>query len=119
MNLLQEITKPYLRNDLPSLEVGHKVKVFIGRLSKSDKKHNFFSFGGIITREKRKKQINYAFTVINGDGKMVIKQTFFYHSPLIIKIEKLGKVKLTKKKQKRKICRANLGFLERELVAKK
>ena len=120
MNLLQEIAKPYLRNDLPSLQVGEKVKVFIGRLPKNDEKeHKFSSFSGIIIKQRRKNQLNYAFTVLNGDSKMVIKQIFFYHSPLIVKIEKLGKIKLTKKKRSRKIRRANLSFLERELAAKK
>jgi len=121
MNLLQEIAKPYLRNDLPSLQVGEKVKVFIGRLPKNDdkKEYKFSSFSGIIIKQRRKNQLNYAFTVLNGDNKMVIKQIFFYHSPLIVKIEKLGKIKLTKKKRSRKIRRANLSFLERELAAKK
>lgn len=122
MNLLQEIAKPHLRNDLPSLQVGERVKVFISKFSKSDEKdkeYKPFSFSGVIIRQKRKNQLNYAFTVLNGDSKMVIKQTFFYHSPLIVKIEKLGKIKLTKKKRSRKIRRANLGFLERELAAKK
>ena len=110
MELLQEITKPYLRNDLPSLEVGYKVKVFTGQLFKSDKKYNFFSFEGIIIKEKRKKQLNYAFTVINGESKIVIEQIFFYHSPLIAKIEIL---------EKHKFRRANLSFLKKKLTAKK
>jgi ribosomal protein L19 len=121
MNLLQKIAELYLRNDLPSLQVGEKVKVFIGRPSKSDdkKEHKFSSFSGVIIKQRRKKQLNYAFAVINGDSKMIIKQTFFYHSPLIVKIEKLGKIKITKKKRSRKIRRVNLSFLERELAAKK
>jgi ribosomal protein L19 len=118
MNFLQEIAKPYLRNDLPSLQVGEKVRVFISQFSKIDKEDKFFSFNGTIIKQRRKKQLNYAFTVLNEDSKVVIKQTFFYHSPLIVKIEKLGKIKLSKKERSRKIRRANLGFYEREITAK-
>lgn len=107
MDLLQEITKPYLRNDLPSLRIGEKVKVI---MKVPDKRP--FSFEGIIISQKRPKQISYNFTVLKESNKLVIKQIFFYHSSLIIDIKKIGMVN-------QKIRRAKLNFLERNLAAKK
>ena len=78
MDLLQEITKTHLRNDLPTLQTGEKVKVFISKNLESEKKENrFFSFQRIIIKKRKKKQLNYAFTVLNGDSKVIIKQIFF------------------------------------------
>ena len=88
MDFLQEITKSYLRNDLPSLQNGKKVEVII-KSSKSGK-NNFFSFKGIIIKQRRKKKLDYAFTVLSKDKKVVVKQIFFYHSPLILEIKELG-----------------------------
>lgn len=107
MDLLQEITKPYLRNDLPPLKIGEKVKVI---MKVSDKRLS--SFEGIIISKKRPKQISYNFTVIKESSKLVIKQIFYYHSSLIVDIKKMGMVN-------RKVKRAKLNFLERNLAAKK
>ena len=110
-SLLDQITKPYFRNDLPSLEVGEKVEVIMK--IQSQEKHNFSSFKGIIIAQKRKKQISHNFTVLDDESKkLVIKQTFFYHSPLIIKIKKLGRIN-------QKVRQAKLYFYERKLSARK
>lgn len=113
MDLLQEITKPYLRNDLPSLQIGEKIEVITKIFDKDNKeKFRLSSFKGIIVSRKRPKQISYNFSVLKESNKLTIKQTFFYHSSLIAEIKKLGMVN-------QKVRRAKLYFLERKLAAKK
>src|SRR4051812_49614724 len=93
MDLLQEITKPYLRNDLPSLQIGEKIEVITKIFDKENKeKFRLSSFRGIIISQKRPKQISYNFTVLKESSKLVIKQIFFYHSSLIVDIKKMGMV---------------------------
>jgi ribosomal protein L19 len=113
MDLLQEITKPYLRTDLPPLRIGERIEVVIKIPDKENKeKYKLASFKGIIIAQKRKKQISYNFTVLHESNKLAIKQTFFYHSSLITSIKKIGIIN-------QKVRRAKLYFLERELAAKK
>lgn len=113
MNVIQEITKPYLRNDLAPVKVGEKVEVLVKIFEKGNKeKYKLASFKGIVISVKRRKQISCVFAVLRESNKVNIKQVFFYHSPLIAKIKKLGQIN-------RKIRRAKLFYLERELNAKK
>ncbi|CAI2183917.1 15974_t:CDS:1 [Funneliformis geosporum] len=113
MDLMQEITKPYLRKDFLSLQVGEKIKVTTKVFDKGNKeKYRISNFEGIIISQKRPKQINYNFAVLKEGSKLVIKQTFFYHSPSIINIKKMGMIN-------QKVRQAKLYFLERELAAKK
>jgi len=112
-NLLEKITKSYLRDDLPSLQIGEKVEVVTKIQDKENKeKFKLSSFKGIIIAQRRKKQISYNFTVLHESNKLTIKQTFFYHSPLIAEIKKMGKIN-------QKVRRAKLYFLERKLASRK
>lgn len=113
MDLLQTITQPYLRTNLPPLQIGEKVEVLTKIFDqKEPDKAKLISFAGTIISQKRPKQISYNFTVLKESNKVIIKQTFFYHSPSIAEIKKLGKVN-------QKVRRAKLYFLARELAAKK
>ncbi|WP_172575225.1 50S ribosomal protein L19 [endosymbiont GvMRE of Glomus versiforme] len=111
-SLLDQINQPYLRNDLPSLEIGEKVKVIMGIQGKESKEAHMSSFEGTIIAQKRKKQISYNFTVLHESNKLIVKQVFFYHSPLIVGIKKLGRIN-------QKVRRAKLYYWERKLVARK
>lgn len=95
-NLLTEITKNYLRSDLPSLQVGEEIKV-TAKVN-NEEKAKLFTFKGIIIKCKNPKQISYNFTLLDKD----IKRIIFYHSPLIKSIEKIGQ---------KKVRRANLSYL--------
>lgn len=108
--LLNQINKSYFRKDLPLLEVGDKIEV-ISKILKKEKT-KFSSFKGIIISQKRKNQISHTFTVLQESNKLIIQQTFFYHSPLIEKIKKTGRIN-------QKIRRAKLYFLARRLAEKK
>src|SRR5437763_10604057 len=113
MDLLQEITKPYLRNDLPSLRTGEEIEVVTKVFNKDNKKeYKLSAFRGTIISRKRPKQISYNFTVFKESKKLVVEQIFFYHSSLIVSIRKIG---MTNKK----VRRAKLYFLERKSIAKK
>lgn len=112
-NLLSQITKPYLRNDLPTLNVGEKIEVISKIFDKKDKeKYKLSSFRGIVISQKKKQQLNYNFTVLHESNKLILKQIFFYHLSLIVEIKKLGQIN-------QKVRRAKLYFLERKLAAKK
>jgi len=112
-HLLKQITKSYLRDDLPPLQVGEKVEVITKIQNKENKeKFKLSSFKGIIIAQRRKKQISYNFTILHESSKLVIKQTFFYHSRLIAEIKKMGKIN-------QKVRRAKLYFLERKLASRK
>ena len=84
MDLLQEITKPYLRNDLPSLRTGEEIEVVTKVFNKDNKKeYKLSAFRGTIISRKRPKQISYNFVVLRESTKLIIKQTFFYHSSVL------------------------------------
>lgn len=116
MDLLQEITKPYLRNDLPSLRTGEEIevvtKVFNNKDKDNKKEYKLSAFRGIIISQKRPKQISYNFTIFKESKKLVVKQIFFYHSSSIVSIKKIGMTN-------QKVRRAKLYFLERKSIAKK
>jgi len=115
-NLLNQINKSCLRHDLPNLAVGEKVEVIIKTktLDKDSKqeKDKLTSFQGIIISWKRPRQISCNFTVLKESSKIIVKQIFFYNSPLIVEIKKLGQIN-------RQVRRAKLYFLEREMAKKK
>src|SRR4051794_40210418 len=112
MNILHEIASSYFRNDLPSLEVGEKVEVVNKIWDKKDpKKYRLSSFKGTIIACRNKKQISYTFTVLKESKKIMVKNIYFYHSPLIDNIKKIGKLP--------KVRRAKLFYLERLLAEKK
>src|SRR5205085_12649666 len=102
MNNLEEISKQYFRTDLPSLEIGDKVKVITRSILKNEKgEYRLTHSEGIVIAQKNEQQISYNFTVIEEAEKVVIRNVFAYHSPLIVKIQKLGKIN-------QKVWQANL-----------
>jgi len=110
-SLLQKITDPCLRKDLPNLKPGKKVEVITKVTDKKDpNKHKFSSFKGIIIAVRKKNQINCTFTVIKESSKVIVKIVYFYHSPLISAIKEVGKMP---------VRRAKLFYLERALAKKK
>ena len=116
MNIISEITNKYLRNDLPKLEIGDEIKVFIKtteiikKKGKKEEKFRFTKFEGIVIAKRNEKLISYTFSLLKENKNIVTTIIFLYNSPLISKIEKIGKIK---------VRRAKLFFLERELYAKK
>jgi len=131
--LLEEINNNNIRKDLPELMIGDIVEITSnffdnnnikindrdkGQEKKKIKKEKFLVFKGTIIAKKNPKSISYSFSVINsiskksGKNKIIIRTIFFYHSPSIISIKKIGKSDL-------KIRRAKLFYWERKLAKKK
>src|ERR1044072_8663108 len=100
MDALHDITKQYFRTDLPSLQVGDKVKITTKNLNrnkktKKDEKEKHTHFEGTVISQKNKGQISYTFSVLKknkGSEKMAIRIIFSYHSPSIVNIKKIGKI---------------------------
>ena len=113
MDTLQEINKQYFRTDLPELQVGDKVEVITKSFNKSEKdKQRLIRFKGTVITQKNKQQIGYTFSVLKASRKVAVKSVFLYHSPLIVSINKLGRIN-------QKVRRAKLYYLERELFKNK
>ncbi len=110
--LIEEITKPQMRDDLPVVSVGENIEVVTKLFDKKNKeKFKLTSFKGTVIATRRKKQISYNFAVMKEANRLVVKKIFFFHSPLIVEIKKLGKI--------RKVRRAKLFYLERLVSEKK
>lgn len=110
--LIREITKAQIREDLYPVKVGENVEVVTKVLDKKDlEKFKLNSFKGTVISCKRKNHISKNFSVIKESNKLIIKKIFPFNSPLIVEIKKLGKIK--------KVRRAKLYYLERNLSDKK
>ena len=124
MDVLSKISKQYFRTDFPSLQVGDKVEVATKHFNQNEKenkndsnkqKSRLTRFKGAVIAQKNPGQISHTFSVLKeskGSDKLAIRSTFSYHSPFIISIKKTGKIL-------RKVRRAKLYYLERELAKKK
>ena len=122
MDTIRDITKQYFRTDLPPLQVGDKVEITIKNLNKTEKaitdeksKYRLTHFKGTVITQKNRGRISYTFSVLRegkGRDKVVVRSVFSYNSPLIASIQKLGKIN-------KKVRRAKLYYLERELTRKK
>lgn len=107
---LRELEQQNFRTDLPSLKVGEEVKVTLQRLRELKKEgrgsNSTFIIGEIIAL-KNPRRISYTFTLLGkGSNRVAFTAKFLYHSPLILKIEKLNSAK-------RKIRRAKTYYLTR------
>src|SRR3954469_6794316 len=106
-SLPQELERQNFRNDLPPLKVGEEVKVTLQRfreLKKEGRGSNSTFIIGEIIALKNPQRISYTFTLMGKGAAFTVK--FLYHSPLILKIEKLADAK-------RKIRRAKTYYLTR------
>jgi ribosomal protein L19 len=113
MDTIRDITKQYFRTDLPPLEVGDEVEITTKNFNQNEKdKFRLTHFKGAVIAQKNKGQISYTFSVLKESKKVVIRSIFSYHSPLIVSIKKLGKIK-------EKVRRAKLYYREREQARKK
>ena len=122
MDTIRDITKQYFRTDLPPLQIGDKVEITTKNFNKNEKvknneepKHRLTHFKGTVITQKNPGRISYTFSVLKdskGNEKVAIRSIFSYHSPLIVEIKKLGKIR-------EKVRRAKLYYLERELAKKK
>ena len=95
MQLVQEITKKQLRNDVPNFKPGDTLKVYV-TIKEGDKSRIQLFEGVCIAR--RGGGISETFTVRKVSYQVGVERTFPIHSPIIDRIEvvKIGKVRRAK-----------------------
>ena len=95
MQLVQDITKKQLRNDIPDFKAGDTVKVYV-KIKEGDKTRTQLFEGVCIARQG--KGIAETFTVRKISYQVGVERTFPIHSPIIDRIEvvKIGKVRRAK-----------------------
>ena len=84
MNVLQQITEEYKKNDLPAFNVGDTVKVYIK--IKEGSRERIQVFEGFVLK-KQNGGISETFTVRRIASGVGVEKTFPIHSPKIEKIE--------------------------------
>ena len=95
MQLVQDITKKQLRNDIPDFKAGDTVKVYV-KIKEGDKTRTQLFEGVCIA--KKGGGISETFTVRKISYQVGVERTFPIHSPIIDRIEvvKIGKVRRAK-----------------------
>ena len=95
LNLVNEITKSQMKNDLPNLKAGQTVKVDV--MIKEGEKSRIQVFEGIVIRVQGS-GIGKTFTVRKISNGVGVERTFPIHSPLVDKITvvRTGKVRRAK-----------------------
>ena len=93
--LLNAVTKSYMKNDLPEFRAGDTVKVHV-RIKEGDKERIQVFEGLVIYRHGG--GISETFTVRKISSGVGVEKIFPLHSPMIAKIEvvRLGKVRRAK-----------------------
>jgi len=93
--LLEAVTKPYLRTDIPSFRPGDNVKVHV-RIKEGDRERIQVFEGLVISR--RGGGISETYTVRKISSGLGVERTFPVHSPMVAKIEvvRRGKVRRAK-----------------------
>jgi len=94
--LLKLVEERYLRKDLPEIKPGRLVRVW--QRFQEKKRTLVQPFEGIVISLKNKRSLRKMFTVRGEAGGQVIEKTYPYHSPVIEKIEILGKGKTRRAK---------------------
>ena len=82
--LIQEITKAYMKNDVPEFRPGDTVKVYV-RI-KEGEKERLQLFEGLVIK-RRGGGISETFTVRKNSYGVGVERTFPIHAPIISKIE--------------------------------
>ena len=93
--LIDQITKEYMKNDVPEFRPGDTVKVYV-RIKEGDKERLQLFEGLVIKR--RGGGISETFTVRKNSYGVGVERTFPVHTPMVAKIEVLrhGKVRRAK-----------------------
>ena len=93
--LINEITKEYMKNDVPEFRPGDTVKVYV-RIKEGDKERLQLFEGLVIKR--RGGGISETFTVRKISYGVGVERTFPVHAPVVAKIEvaRKGKVRRAK-----------------------
>lgn len=86
--LIEKITKDYMKNDVPEFRPGDTVKVYV-RI-KEGEKERLQVFEGLVIK-RRGSGISETFTVRKNSYGVGVERTFPVHAPIISKIEVVRK----------------------------
>ena len=95
LQLVEQITKKQMRNDIPDFKPGDTLKVYVK--IKEGNKYRIQLFEGVCIARKGK-GISETFTVRKISYQVGVERTFPIHSPIIdhIEVAKIGKVRRAK-----------------------
>ena len=107
MNKLHELTKDYLKSDLPEFNSGDTVSVSV--LVREGNKERIQKYEGVVISKKGGKGLDASFTVRKVTNGVGVERIFPLHSPTIssINVKRRGKVR-----------RAKLNYLKNVIGAK-
>ena len=107
MNKLHELTKDYLKSDLPEFDSGDTVSVSV--LVREGNKERIQKYEGVVISKKGGKGLDASFTVRKVTNGVGVERIFPLHSPTIssINVKRRGKVR-----------RAKLNYLKNVIGAK-
>ena len=102
MNKIQELTKEYLKNDIPQFSSGDRVSIDYRVIEGGKERIQKFE-GDVIS--KKGTQIEASFTVRKISGGVGVERIFPLHSPMIseLKVLRKGKVRRAKLNYLRKL----------------
>ena len=96
MNKLHEITKDYLKNDIPEFDSGDTVSVNV--LVREGNKERVQKYEGVVVSRRGGKGLDASFTVRKVTNGVGVERIFPLHSPIIssINVKRRGKVRRAK-----------------------
>lgn len=98
MDIIDNITKKYLKNDFPSLKIGDKVEVITiyptKKQNNREEKDRLIINKGIVIAQKNIGKISHNFKIISDKGNKLLatKTIISYNSPLTKEIKLLGRI---------------------------
>ena len=95
MQLVDEITKSQLKNDVPDFKPGDTLKVFVK--IKEGNKTRIQMFEGVVIRTDNKGSHTSRITVRKIASGVGVEKSFLLHSPLIEKVEIVRRAKVRRK----------------------
>lgn len=95
MNIIEQIERKIMRDDIPDFNPGDTVKVHVK--IKEGEKERIQAFQGVVI-SKRKGTLNASFTVRKVSYGVGVERIFLLHSPVIDRIELVTKGKVRRSK---------------------
>ena len=112
MNKLHELTKDYLKSDLPEFNSGDTVSVSV--LVREGNKERIQKYEGVVISKKGGKGLNASFTVRKVTNGVGVERIFPLHSPTIssINVKRRGKVRRAKLNYLKNVTGAKAARIE-------
>ncbi len=98
MTRIEEFEKKQLRNDLPEIRPGDRIRVWQKIKQEGEEKERTTPFTGIVIARKHGKGISATITVRGEVSGVMVERIFPLHSPTITKIEVLARHKVKRGK---------------------